>query len=66
MRIKRWAFWRRGGVDHNHSQGTFVVEAEMHRAEELRPELLGVPSEDELDGRPHDPWRPARTLGKLS
>ena len=65
MRISRWRFWRRGGVVTPISGGTYVVEAEIHRTEELRPELLGVPSEDELDDRPHDPWRPAKTLGRL-
>lgn len=46
-------------------QGSYVVEAEMHRTEELRPDVMGAPSEDELNDRPHDPWRPAKTLGKL-
>jgi hypothetical protein len=53
------------GDFHRERHGTFTVEAEIHRTEELRPEVLGVPSEDELHDRPHDPWRPARTLGKL-
>lgn len=48
------------------SGGTFVVESEIHRAEEMRADLLGVPSEDEIRTEaPHDPWRPARSLGKL-
>jgi len=45
---------------------SFSVEAEVHRTEELRTTVLGAPSEDEIRlDRPHDPWRPARTLGKL-
>lgn len=48
-------------------RGTFVVPAEMHRSEDLRPDLIGVPSEDEVrDEAPHDPWRPSRTLGRLN
>lgn len=62
-----WQAIRNGtlGEFHRERHGTFVVYAEIHRTEELRPEVLGVPSEDEMHGRPHDPWRPARTLGKL-
>ena len=64
MNILRAIFRRRnaGGVVR---PGSFVVEGEMHWSEELRPTVRGVPSEDELDGVPHDPWRPARTLGPL-
>lgn len=46
-------------------QGSYVVEAEIHRTEELRPDVMGAPNEDEMNDRPHDPWRPARSLGKL-
>jgi hypothetical protein len=45
---------------------SFVVEGEFHRAEELRPDVVGVPSEEELDDKPHDPWRPSRTLGRIN
>ena len=48
-------------------KGTYVVPAEMHRSEDLRPDLIGVPAEDELwDDAPHDPWRPSRTLGPIN
>lgn len=64
----KW-FWawvaQRSNSDGGVVRGSYVVEAEIHRTEELRPQIMGVPSEDELNGRPHDPWRPARTLGKL-
>lgn len=52
-----------GGVEPPKS---FVADVEWHRAEELRADMIGVPSEDEIrEDRPHDPWRPSRTLGKL-
>jgi hypothetical protein len=62
---RKWWRSRSAREDAGVVRGTYVVEAEMHRAEELRPDLLGVPSEDELNDRPHDPWRPARSLGPL-
>lgn len=44
---------------------TYSVEAEWDRVEELRADLLGVPSEGEIRyDLPHDPWRPSRTLGQ--
>jgi hypothetical protein len=71
--LKRFLRLRRAGVPARVAQrvlapkaGTFVVEAEIHRAEEMRADLLGVPAEDEVrKDLPHDPWRPARSLGKL-
>jgi hypothetical protein len=63
MKLPRW-FSKR--VAEARPQGTFVVDAEIHRTEDLRPDVLGVPSEDEVrDDRPHDPWRPSRTLGPM-
>lgn len=60
-------WWRSRSTRENAGvvRGSYVVEAEIHRTEELRPEVMGVPSEDEIHDRPHDPWRPSRTLGKL-
>lgn len=46
--------------------GSYVVEAEMHRAEELRSWVRDAPSEPELNDAPHDPWRPSRTLGPMT
>jgi hypothetical protein len=71
--LKRFLRLRRAGVPAGVARralvpgaGTFVVESEIHRAEEMRADLLGVPSEDEIRTEAaHDPWRPARTLGKL-
>ncbi len=61
--IRRMAL-RISGADGN-SGRSFVVDAEIHRMEDLRPDTLGVPSEAELNDQPHDPWRPARTLGPM-
>jgi hypothetical protein len=68
----RWPYRQARTTPHTEPQGvvperkTFVVEGEFHRTEELRPDVIGVPSEDEVkDDGPHDPWRPSRTLGKL-
>jgi hypothetical protein len=47
------------------TSGSFSVEVEMHRADEVRSWVKDAPSEDELEDRPHDPWRPARTLGPM-
>lgn len=65
MRIRRWRFWRRGGVVQP-SKGTFVQDVTWHRSEELRPDRLG-PDEDDINDdrkaiRDKDPWRPRRTL----
>lgn len=48
-------------------RGTFVVDAEIHRTEELRADRLG-PDEDLIAEEtawepPPDPERPRRTLG---
>lgn len=65
---KRRIITRLGGVVPEPKQ-SFVMEANMERAEELRVDRLG-PSEDDLDGErepfvPDDPWRPATTLGPI-
>ncbi len=66
---KRRIIVRLGGVVPDEKQ-TFVMEAQMERAEELRVDRLG-PSEDDLVGErepfvpPNDPWRPATTLGPI-
>lgn len=71
-RMRRFLRLRRAGVPTERARnaldgkGTFSVEAEWDRVEELRSDLLGVPSEGEIrDDLPHDPWRPSRSLGKL-
>lgn len=46
--------------------GSFVMEAEWHRAEELRPDRLGPGQDDVPNPEPVDKWRPVRTLGPLS
>ena len=43
-------------------RGTYVMDSEFHRSEELRVDRLG-PDADDLRGLPHDPWRPRRTRG---
>jgi hypothetical protein len=55
LRRKWWT--RRGGVV---KPGTFVMDTEWHRSEELRPDRLGPDEYDIVD-----PERPSRTLGKF-
>lgn len=48
------------------SGGSFVVDAEFERSEELRPDRLGLTGDmmvDEGWKPPHDEWRPSTTLG---
>jgi hypothetical protein len=46
--------------------GTYVMDVEWHRSEELRPDRLGPSQEDVPDPvQVRDPWRPSRTLGGL-
>lgn len=59
--------FRRRNADTS-ERGTFVMDAQWSRTEELRPDRLG-PSHDDVQGSEKvraDPWRPARTLGPLS
>lgn len=60
---KRWTFRRK----EDQPRGTFVMDTEWMRSEELRPDRLG-PAQDDVQ----DPirvraerWRPSRTLGPL-
>lgn len=51
---------------HRERHGTFVVDADLNRSEELRVDRLGPGEEDLEDPLPvGDPWRPSRTLGPL-
>lgn len=62
--ILRTIFRRRAGkTAQTDVQGTYVMEAQWERSEELRPERLG-PSQDDID-LVQDPWRPRRSLGPL-
>jgi hypothetical protein len=66
MRWPRIRFSRRKVRDPRLRPGSFVVDAEFHRTEELRPEMLGPTQEDvPHPERVEDPWRPARTLGPI-
>jgi len=60
---KRWSFRRKD----EQPQGSFVMDVEWQRSEELRPDRLG-PTDDDI----RDPervrverWRPTRSLGPL-
>lgn len=65
---KRRIITRLGGVVPEEKK-TFVMDAQMERAEELRVERLGLSEEDLVGERepfvPADPWRPATTLGPI-
>lgn len=77
MKIKRpdWLKYlslRRAGVAREKASralkpGTFVMEAEWLRSEELRPDRLG-PSQDDVVNPERvklERWRPSRTLGRM-
>lgn len=57
-----------GGVVPDEKQ-SFVMDADMERAEELRVDRLGIDENDLMGDRepfiPDDPWRPATTLGPI-
>lgn len=62
-----WRVRRLLGLDRKEPKkpGSFSVEVEMHRTDEVRSWVKDAPAESELDGAAHDPWRPARTLGPM-
>jgi hypothetical protein len=70
MGLFAWLFGEK--VADARPSGTFVMDAEWERAEELRPDRLG-PGEDDLDDEEpvvnlyslNDPERPVRTLGPI-
>lgn len=58
---KRRIIERLGGVVPE-DPGTFVMDSEIRRVEELRPDRLG-PDPDDVGVMPRDLGRPSRTLG---
>lgn len=69
---RRFLALRRAGVPKDQAAraldtGTFVMDAEWNRSEELRPERLG-PSVDDIEDPERvrvERWRPAKGLGPL-
>lgn len=65
--MRRWRFWRRGGVeprDLSNGGRTFMMDAEWVRSEELRPDRLGPGPDDVVNPErvKVERWRPKRTL----
>ena len=57
---------RREVTGDDHTPGSYVMEAEWERSEELRPDRLGPSEFDVVDPEMYQvPDRPVRTLGPL-
>jgi hypothetical protein len=60
---KRWTFKAKA----EQPRGTFVMQTEWVRSEELRPDRLG-PAEDDVEDPERvriERWRPSRSLGPM-
>jgi hypothetical protein len=60
-----WRVRKLLGLERKHKPGTFVMDIDWERSEELRVERLGPSPEDVPDPEriQVERWRPSRTLG---